>query len=132
MTDAQIKILIAEDDYALNRIMTSFMEDESFKGKKLYVDRAENGEEAIEFINKNKYRLVLLDINMPRKTGLEVLEELQSKADVPPILIFSNIDDEKIKEKALSLGAREYFLKEAVDIAGLRKIVKIYLEGEIK
>lgn len=120
------KILIAEDDPFLRKALGNFMEDEE-----LEIDFAQDGREAIKLINNNQYRLILLDINMPFKTGFDVLKELKNKKKVPPVLVFSNFDQKESKEEALSLGAREYFVKHEVDIDELRMTVRVYLRGEI-
>lgn len=120
------KILIAEDDPFLRKALGNFMEDEE-----LEIDFAQDGREAIKLINNNQYRLILLDINMPFKTGFDVLKELKNKKKVPPVLVFSNFDQKESKEEALSLGAREYFVKHKVDIDELRMTVRVYLRGGI-
>ncbi len=121
------KILIAEDDPYLRKALGSFMEDEG-----LEVDFAKDGREAIDLINSNVYRLILLDLNMPFKTGFDVLRELETKKSAPLVLVFSNFDQQESKDKALSLGAREYFVKHKVDIDDLRTTVRAYLKGQIK
>jgi len=120
------KILIAEDDPFLRKAMGSFLADEG-----LEIDIAQDGQEAINLIGKNKYRLILLDLNMPFKTGFDVLKELETKKDTPPILVFSNFDQTEAKEKALAHGAREYFVKHKVDVDDLRMSVRAYLKGDI-
>ena len=120
------KILIAEDDPYLNKALKNFLEDEG-----LNIDMASNGLEAIELIDKNKYRLILLDLNMPFKTGFDVLKHLETKRSTPPVLVFSNFDQQESKDKAISLGAREYFVKYKVDLGDLRGIISTYLKGGI-
>ncbi len=120
------KILIAEDDPFLRKAMGNFMEEEW-----LEITFAQDGQEAIDLLRKNHYRLVLLDINMPIKNGFDVLREISKLTDPPPTLVFSNIESPESKEEALALGAREYFVKYKVDIDSLRMAVRTYLVGEI-
>lgn len=120
------KILIAEDDPYLRKALGSFLEDEG-----LDINFAQDGQEAIDLIGSNDYRLILLDLNMPFKSGFDVLKELEAKKKVPPVLVFSNLDQSEAKDKALSLGAREYFVKHKVDIDDLRTTVRAYLKGGI-
>lgn len=121
------KILIAEDDPFLRKAMGSFLEEEG-----LIIDIVQNGQEAMDFIDQNPYRLILLDLNMPFKTGFDVLKHLESKRNAPPILVFSNFDQQEAKDKALAHGAREYFVKHKVDVDDLRMTVRAYLKGGIK
>ncbi|MBN1258332.1 response regulator [Candidatus Peregrinibacteria bacterium] len=121
------KVLIAEDNLYLSKAMRSFLADEG-----LDIDVANDGNQASALINKNEYRLIFLDLNMPFKSGFDILAELKAKKDPPPVLVFSNFDQPESKELALSLGAREYFVKHKVDLDDLRNIIKIYLKGKIK
>jgi len=121
------RILIAEDDPYLRKALGSFMEDEN-----VLVDIAEDGREAIRLIHENDYRLVLLDINMPFKNGFDVLREINQLKRPPPTLMFSNFDSQESKEEAIALGAKEYFVKQKVDIDELRTIVRAYLKGKVQ
>lgn len=120
------RILIAEDDPFLIKIMKRFMEDEM-----LEVDTACDGQEAIDLLHKKKYRLALLDINMPLKNGFDVLREISTLAVPPPAIVFSNFDQPESKDEALALGAKDYFVKQKVDIDDLRKIVRTYIKGGV-
>lgn len=121
------KILIAEDDPFLRKALGSFIEEEG-----VHIDYAKDGKEAIRLINKEEYRLIMLDINMPYKSGFDVLRKLQDKKDIPPVFIFSNFDTKESKDEAMSLGVSEYFVKHKVGINDLRMMVKLYLKGNIK
>lgn len=121
------RILIAEDDPFLRKALGSFMEEEG-----LEIHFAQNGQEAIDLLHKNHYRLILLDINMPLKNGFDVLREINTLKDSPPTLVFSNFDQPESKDEALALGAREYFVKHKVDIDDLRMAVRTYLVGGIE
>jgi DNA-binding response OmpR family regulator len=121
------KILIAEDDPFLRKALGSFMEEEG-----LEIIFAQNGQEAIDLLRKNHYRLILLDINMPLKNGFDVLREISKLTDPPPTLVFSNFDSPESKDEALALGAKEYFVKHKVDIDDLRMVVRTYLVGGIE
>lgn len=116
------KILIAEDDYFLRKCLASFLGEEA-----AHLDTAENGEVAIEKISNNEYQLILLDINMPKKNGFDVLREMEKMNIKTPALVFSAFSEEESKEMALSLGAKEYFVKNDLDVAHLRGIVHTYL-----
>jgi DNA-binding response OmpR family regulator len=120
------RILIAEDDTYLVKILKRFMEDEM-----LAVDTASNGQEAIELLHKQKYRLALLDINMPLKNGFDVLREINALKEPPPAIMFSNFDQPESKDEAIALGAKDYFVKEKVDIDDLRRVVRTYIKGDI-
>jgi len=119
------RILIAEDDPFLIKILKQFMEDEM-----LDVDMAHDGQEAIDFLHKNKYQLALLDVNMPLKNGFDVLREISAVKDPPSAIMFSNFDSPESKDEALALGAKDYFVKYKIDISDLRKIVQTYIKED--
>ena len=94
------KILVIDDEKSIRETLKDILEYEDHK-----VDIAEDGEVGLEQFKNNKYDIVLLDIKMPKKDGIEVLEDIFSVAtDVPVIMIsgHANIDTavESIKKGA--------------------------------
>ncbi len=102
-----IKILIAEDDIFNREFLISlFLGYDNFE-----IHEAEDGEEALEKILEEHYDVVLLDIHMPKKTGIEVLQIIRRSKKLittPVIVVTSNEEDRK---KALSLGANDFLVK---------------------
>src|SRR5690606_6224904 len=70
-----------------------------------------DGEEAMQLIGEHQPDLILLDIGMPKKDGLEILEELRKRGDHTPILVLSARGSESDKVAALRLGADDYVTK---------------------
>lgn len=122
MTTKNFKILIAEDDPFLNKVMRSTLKDEGF-----LIETAQNGEEAIHKIKEGAYDVILLDLIMPIKTGFEVLEEVKAKKSKTPILVFSNLSQPADRQEALALGAKEYFVKSDMSIDEVAAAVKKYI-----
>lgn len=122
MAKQPTKILIAEDDPFLMKVLGTILKDEGFE-----VELAKDGAEALKKIQDDGYSLVLLDLIMPKKTGFEVLEEAKKEGVKTPILVFSNLSQDEDKEEALSLGAREYFVKSDMSIDDVAAAVKKYL-----
>ena len=73
---------------------------------------AADGEAAIEAVEKAAPDVMLLDIRMPKKNGLEVLEALSSRGRLPPTLILTTFDDDALLLDALKAGARGFLLKD--------------------
>ena len=125
------KILVIDDEKSIRETLKEILEYEDHK-----VDLAEDGEIGLELFQKNKYEIVLLDIKMPKKDGLEVLEDIFSIAtDVPVIMIsgHGNIDTavESIKkgaydfiEKPLDLNRLLVTIRNAMDRSSLIKETK--------
>lgn len=101
------KVIICEDEAIIRKgiVFTTDWE----KLDCIVVEEAENGQEALEKIEKIKPDIIITDINMPLVSGLEMLEGLQSLN--PTVIILSGYDDFKYAQKAMSLGAVEYLLK---------------------
>ena len=69
-----LKILLAEDEKALSRVYKAALEHQGFE-----VDQAFNGQEAVDLAAQNAYQVIIMDIMMPIKTGIEALKEIRSK-----------------------------------------------------
>ena len=76
------------------------------------VSEAADGEEATAVIRNSKPDVVLLDVRMPRRNGLEVLNELKDSVELPPTIILTTFDDDAIVLDGIRAGAKGYLLKD--------------------
>jgi two-component system, OmpR family, alkaline phosphatase synthesis response regulator PhoP len=106
MTPPPRQILIVEDDEA---IATGLSLNLKLAGHKATVAR--DGAEALTVVDEHEFDLILLDINLPRKNGLEVLATLRDADNVVPVIVLSARDGEFDKVAALRLGADDYVTK---------------------
>lgn len=121
------KILIVEDEEPLRVVFMDLLSSEGYE-----VSGAADGVEAIAKAAADKFDLMLLDIVMPNKDGIEVLQDIKAdkaKYGDPIILMLTNLSGDVAVEKALSLGAAGYRLKNGTDPEDLVKDVKQYLSG---
>lgn len=104
-------LLLADDDPAVRKLYKTRFENEPF-----YVIFAQDGEEALDLIYKKKPDLIFLDIMMPKKTGIEVLEQIKKDPTVADISvgILTVLDEQEIQQKAFDLGAKYYLVKSKV------------------
>ena len=72
---------------------------------------AENGVEALRLLAQRSFDLILLDINMPVMSGFTLLEELQGREQMPPIIVITTEGAQEDIERALALGAAAYVMK---------------------
>ncbi|MFH1967940.1 MAG: response regulator [bacterium] len=103
-----MKILIVEDEEALSNIIREELSGEGHDCK-----IAKDGEEALSLASSFRPDILLLDLILPKKNGLEVLAELKADEKLKKItvIVLSNLaEDENIK-KSLLLGAADYFVK---------------------
>ena len=100
------KILLAEDEVSLNGIIAKRLKKENFT-----VDAVFDGEEALDYLAYSDYDIVLLDIMMPKKTGLDVLKEMRAAGNETPVLILTAKDSVEDRVKGLDMGADDYVTK---------------------
>lgn len=104
-----MKILIADDEKLFRESMSVILPWEQY-GFTL-CEFAKNGEEAIRIALREKPDIILSDINMPKKNGLEFVAELIKKNSDAFIIIISGYDDFKYAKEAIDLGVYKYLLK---------------------
>ena len=118
------KILIIEDEQAIRNVLKNILTDED---KTFEVDEAENGDDGLEQIKNNDYDLVICDIKMPKKDGLEVLElALNINPDIPFLMISGHGDIETAVD-CIKKGAYDYISKPP-DLNRLLNSVRIALD----
>jgi two-component system, OmpR family, response regulator VicR len=105
-------ILIAEDEVSLAEILKAELESAGFK-----VSVAYDGKQAIGKMKKDKFDLLLLDLIMPVLDGFGVMTKMKDLSINVPIIILSNLGQQKDVKKALSFGAITYFVKSDIIIA---------------
>jgi DNA-binding NarL/FixJ family response regulator len=117
-----IKILIA-DDHAIVREGLKQIISETLD--MAVVAEASNGEDVLEKVSANKYDVILLDISMPGRSGLDILRQLKIEKPKLPIMMLSVHPEEQYAVRALRAGASGYLTKESAPdelIAAIRKI----------
>jgi DNA-binding NarL/FixJ family response regulator len=102
-----IRVFIADDQVVVRQGLRALLEVEP---EIEIVGEAGDGHEAIERIRALEVDVVLLDVRMPRKSGLDVLRELGDA--LPPTLILTTFDDSAIALEAIRAGARGFMLKD--------------------
>lgn len=101
----QHTILLVEDDAEISEMLKNYLTAENYR-----VVCAYDGKEACEKFGKDIFSLVLLDLMIPKVSGLEVMQHIR-KASVVPVLILSAKDSEADKTLGLGLGADDYITK---------------------
>lgn len=100
-----MKILLVEDDTEISDMLKNFLISENFE-----VTAAFDGESACGEFLADDYSLVLLDLMIPKKSGMEVMKSIREKSTVP-IIILSAKDTDSDKTLGLGLGADDYITK---------------------
>lgn len=117
----QLKILIADDHEVVRRGLELILSDEF---DPLLVGEANNGLEALAAVRRERWDVILLDINMPLRSGLDVLQELRTIAPGTPVLILSVFPEQDYAIRAFKLGAAGYLTKQSASdelLLGIQK-----------
>lgn len=119
----KIKVIVIDDHdlirEGLNRII-SFEDDLEILGQ------GKNGEEALELVKNKEPEVVVLDINMPIKNGLEVLKEIKLNYENIKIVMLTVENDKKTILEAIDIGADGYILKESAGSEIVNAIRNVY------
>ena len=106
------KILLVEDEASIRRVLGSILSEED---KSYLIEEATNGQEAMDMIQKTDYDLVLCDIKMPKKDGLEVLLEAKALKPTLRMVMISGHGDLETVVQAMKMGAFDYIAKTPVE-----------------
>jgi two-component system nitrogen regulation response regulator NtrX len=121
-------ILIVEDEANIRRVLRKVLSDED---KSVTISEAEDGVMAISAISKSNFDLILCDIKMPKKDGIEVLDYVQEHAPETPIVMISGHGDLETAVQAMRKGAYDYIAKPP-DLNHLLQTVRTALHVQVK
>jgi two-component system, NarL family, invasion response regulator UvrY len=118
------RILIADDHEVVRRGLKGILADEF---SKLKVGEARTSQETLDAVEKSDWDVVLLDINMPGRSGLEVLADLKRLHPKLPVLVLSAYPEEDFALRVLKLGAAGYLTKQSASdelLSAIRKALQ--------
>ncbi len=111
--ESQKRILIVEDDQFLREFYQELLQDEGY-----IIDTAAEGESASVKIHQGGYDLIMLDIMLPKKDGLQILKEHSQNPPQKsngPIVVLTNLGQDAIIKSCFQLGAAGYLVKSALN-----------------
>jgi len=121
----QKKILIVEDERKISKVLQLELEFEDYQSR-----IADNGKEALRFIEREDWDLVLLDIMLPELSGLEVLRRIRKAENPIPIILLTARDEVHDKVGGLDLGANDYITK-PFQIEELLARIRVHLRNPV-
>jgi DNA-binding response OmpR family regulator len=113
------KILIVEDEKMIVKPLDMKLKLSGFDTKV-----ANDGEEAMAILDKEKFDLILLDLMMPKMDGFGVLAEMKKRGDMTPVIVATNLNQEGDISKALELGVSNYYVKADTSLSDIVENVK--------
>lgn len=121
-----IKVMLADDHILIREGIRQLLE---FDGSIEVIEEASDGEECLDKIIKSNPEVLLLDINMPKKNGIDVLQEIKKKNIDVKVLILTVHNEVEYLMKAVDIGVDGYILKDA-ELAELKKAINAVCNGE--
>lgn len=124
--DSRKKILIVEDDQFLREFYQELLTAEGY-----IVDTAADGEVGLNKIQSSDYNLVLLDLMLPKKDGVQILRDLKVSPPKSPnttIVVLTNLGQDSVIKECFDLGANGYLIKSALNPDQVLTEVKSYLQ----
>lgn len=123
------KVLIVEDDFYIRDIYTK-----NFVQGGYTVEVASDGEEALEKVKTVSFDIILLDIMLPKKTGIDVLRSYRDPSSTvknTPVFMITNLGQEAIIKEAFKIGADGYLIKAQLTPKDMvREINNFFIEQE--
>ena len=121
-----IKVMLADDHVLMREGIRQLLE---FDGMIEVIEEANDGIECLEKLEKSKPDVILLDINMPKKNGIEVLKEIRIKNLPVKVLILTVHNEVEYLLKAVDIGVDGYILKDS-ESAELKRAIVSVMNGE--
>ncbi len=125
--NSSIRILIVEDDQFLREFYQELLTTEGFS-----VDSASDGDIAVTKIHDGGYNLIMLDIMLPKKDGLQILRENKVNPPAKPngkIVVLTNLGQDAIIKQCFDLGAAGYIIKSALNPDQVLNEIHNYLKS---
>jgi DNA-binding NarL/FixJ family response regulator len=107
--NAPVRVAVVDDQTLVRRGIRSLLE---LSDEVVVVAEAADGDEALAVVDRGDVDVLLLDLRMPGRDGLGVLEALRERGGGPPVLVLTTFDDQELVVRALASGARGYLLKD--------------------
>jgi len=119
------KILIVDDDLGIRETFSKLLEKEGFD-----VITLGEGESVVETLRKNPVDLIILDIMLPGKSGIEVLKELKKDKELKsiPVIMFTAKDSEQTLKEAFEIGANDFIKKPVKSITELLARIRAHIK----
>jgi two-component system, NarL family, invasion response regulator UvrY len=117
-----MRILIADDHPVVRRGLRQFLEEEI---RPVTIAEAGNGPEVLEALERDHWDLLLLDVSMPGRGGIDILKDVKARLPSLPVLMLSAYPEEQFAVRALRAGAAGYLTKDVITselISAVRKV----------
>ncbi|MBE7037095.1 MAG: response regulator transcription factor [Ruminococcaceae bacterium] len=101
-----MRLLVVEDEKDLNRVLSKRLANEGYS-----VDSCFDGEEALDYIETGEFDAIIMDIMMPKRSGIEVLKIIRAQDNHTPVILLTAKDSIADRVAGLDAGAEDYLVK---------------------
>ena len=130
MTENVRKILIVDDEEYIVELITNIITEMDTSGYSIEITTAKDGSEALEAMEKTRFDLAFLDLNMPNVNGIEVISRTRGEEginkDSPFIIVSANVSDLNLDQMG-PFFEDVYFVEKPFDIDKIERLTKIWL-----
>lgn len=121
-----IRVLLVEDQLLVRRGIKSLLE---LAGDMVVVADVGTADEGVAAVREHRPDVVLLDVRMPGKTGIELVRELRASDELPPTILLTTFDDDEALMEGVKAGARGFLLKD-ISLDLLTTAIRSVASGE--
>src|SRR5260370_15381527 len=121
-----MKILTVDDHAVISQGLKRILDDE-FEGATF--GEARHSQEALDLVSRERWDLVILDVDLPGRGGLDVLKQMRAEHPKLPVLMFSMHSEEQFAVRALKAGASGYVAKDSASERLVEAICKVIRGG---
>src|SRR4028118_600973 len=126
MSSAPIKVLLVEDDLGDADLICELLE--LVDSTSFQVTQSRRLQEALQYLRKEPFDLVLLDLSLPDSHGLSTVSQVCTQAPIVPIVVLSGLEDESAAIEAVQKGAQDYLVKGQVESDLLVRAIRYAIE----
>lgn len=101
----QVRVLVVDDEDRIRRLLKMYLERENYR-----IEEASDGDQALSMALNNNYEVILLDLMMPGKDGIEVCRELREFKSTPVVMLTAK-GEEANRVQGFEVGADDYIVK---------------------
>ena len=124
LMETKRRVILADDEKHIRAMMKAVISSMNCE----IVGEAADGQEAVNLYKKEKPDLLLLDINMPQKSGIDGLREIMREFPAATVIMLTSVVDMENVKQCIELGAANYMRKDT-SVTEMRQIIKDTLEG---
>jgi PAS domain S-box-containing protein len=121
----QETILIIDDEISIRESLSYFFQDQGYR-----TFTAENGEKGLEIFSRERVDIVITDLRMPRKDGIEEMNTIQGQSPDTPMVVISGAGKKEDIINALRMGAKDYITKPIQDLEMIHHVIRKALENK--